>query len=430
MPGVDDPRSTARVQCPRRPRSPRACPRSNAAAAKRRVHTSSAGPLYSPPVLNEYLTVLQEYAGYWMLAFVVAVFATPIAAGVARRLGVMDVPDRYLKPHARPTPYLGGAAICVGWAVTLLVATALRRELEWQVTAPIVLGGVAMSLLGLLDDIQDVPPKLRLSLGAAVVASVMLFTGIGLELAETFLHPFHVTVPPILAVPLSFLIGLFIVLGACNSTNLIDGLDGLCAGVTAVISLGFFIIAARLAIVEYARPMNDVRLILAIAMLGATLGFLPLNFNPAKIFMGDAGSVLLGYNCGMLLLLFSERGSFTLRWMLGGLMVFALPIFDTALAIVRRWRSGRSIFAGDRSHFYDQLVDRGWTVRRVVLISYLLTAFYGGLGCLAVALRMRYTVPLYALAVLLTVVMIVRTGMVRAEPRGVTPAASDPPARG
>ena len=285
-----------------------------------------------------------------------------------------------------------------------------------------------MSALGLIDDLRDVSPKLRLAVGALIILLVMLWTGAGLGLAESLAARLHITLPPVLALLASFLIGMLIVLGACNSTNLIDGLDGLCAGVTAIISLGFFFLATHLAIQEWSREANAIRLVLAIAMFGAALGFLPLNFNPAKIFMGDAGSVLLGFNCGVLLLLFAERGQ--LRWLLGGLMVFALPVFDTALAIVRRWRSGRSIFAGDRSHFYDQLVDRGLSVRSVVIISYALTAFYAAIGCASIWLRLRYSVLLYGVVTLATIAVVVLTGMARAEPLP-TPDETDstPPAR-
>jgi UDP-GlcNAc:undecaprenyl-phosphate GlcNAc-1-phosphate transferase len=330
----------------------------------------------------------------------------------------MDQPDRGLKPHVRAVPYLGGAAICLGWTAALAVAgLGDNQQIDWRVLLPILLGGIAMSALGLLDDLRDMPPKARIAIGAAIIVVVMLFTGVADRLTESFLRYLHIQLPPVVAVTISFLLGLFIVLGACNSTNLIDGLDGLCAGVTAIISLGFFVLAAYLAIVQYSREANAIRLALAVAMFGATLGFLPLNFNPAKIFMGDAGSVLLGYNCGIMILLFDERGQ--LRWMLAGLMIFALPIFDTALAIVRRWRSGRSIFVGDRSHFYDQLVDRGISVRKVVLISYLLAAFYAALGCSAIWLRLRYILPLYAVVALATAIAIHMTGMARAEP---TPA--------
>ncbi len=363
--------------------------------------------------MQAFIDLLKHYQAYGLVAFVVAVLSTPIAANLAQRLGVMDIPDRKLKPHARPTPYLGGAAICLGWTMALLLAM-WRGTVSYGQLLPIMLGGIAFSVIGLIDDIKEVPPKLRLALGTLITVVVMLTTGIGQELAASFLYPLHIHPPVWVETILSFLIGLLIVLGACNSTNLIDGLDGLAAGVTAVISLGFFVIAAHLAIVEYSRLGNPVRLVLALAMFGAVLGFLPLNFNPAKVFMGDAGSVLLGYNCGIMLLLFDERG--IPRWLIGGLMVFALPIFDTALAIVRRLRSGRSVFAGDRSHFYDQLIDRGMSVRQVVLISYGLAGFYALVGCLSIWIRLRYTVLIYAVVVALTVLVVVKAGMLRPEP--------------
>ncbi len=371
------------------------------------------------------IDVIDEYKNYGLLALLVTVFATPVAAQVAKRFGVLDQPDQQLKPHARPIPYLGGAAICLGWGITLVFAILSdSAEIDRHMLLMILLGGIGMSALGLLDDLRDVSPKLRLAVGAAIIILVILWTGVGLDLAKSLAALLHIDLPPGLAILVSLLIGLVIVLGACNSMNLIDGLDGLCAGVTAIICLGFFIIAVHLALWQYSREENTTRLLLAIAMFGATLGFLPLNFNPAKIFMGDAGSVLLGFNCGMLILLFGERGQ--LRWMMGGLMVFALPILDTALAIVRRWRSGRSIFAGDRSHFYDQLVDRGMSVRTVVLISYALAAFYAALGCLSIWLRLRYTIVIYAGVILATAVIIVRTGMAKAEPSPTTETQPPP----
>ncbi|MBU0618533.1 MAG: undecaprenyl/decaprenyl-phosphate alpha-N-acetylglucosaminyl 1-phosphate transferase [Planctomycetes bacterium] len=376
--------------------------------------------------MQSVLDLLKEYQSYGLLALVVTVFATPLAAQIAKRLGAMDRPDQHLKPHARPIPYLGGAAICLGWSAALLLAILSDSpEIDQHMLLPILLGGIAMSALGLLDDLREVPPKLRLAAGALIIMLVMLWTGVGFDASKSFTAPLHIDLPAGFAMLVSFLIGLVIVLGACNSTNLIDGLDGLCAGVTAIICLGFFVLAAHLALWQYSREGNTTRLILSIAMFGATLGFLPLNFNPAKIFMGDAGSVLLGFNCGVLILMFGERGQ--IRWLLGGLMVFALPIFDTALAIVRRWRSGRSIFAGDRSHFYDQLVDRGMSVRKVVFISYALAAFYAALGCASIWVRLRYTIPLYTVVVLATATVILRTGMARAEPPPTTDSADSAP---
>jgi len=366
--------------------------------------------MQSEPVASD---VVQSFAWLGVCAFGVTVFATPLAAVVARRLGVMDMPDTLLKPHARPTPYLGGAAICLGWAAAVLLGTLTIPGVQWQVAVPVLLGGIAMSVLGLADDVHNVPPRARLAIGAAILAIVMITTGLGSELLFTVTRHFGFRAPDWLGVPASILAALIIVLGACNSLNLIDGLDGLCAGVTAIISIGFFLIAMKLAVHEYARELNAIRLVLSVAMCGAALGFLPMNFNPAKIFMGDAGSVLLGYNCGILLLLFDENA--VIRWVLAGLMVFALPALDTALAIYRRWRSGRPIFEGDRSHFYDQLVDRGLSVKKVVLISYLLAAFYVALGAGGAYLRMRYSLPLYVISLGLTLLMIHLTGMARPE---------------
>lgn len=340
-------------------------------------------------LVNSIIQAITEYHLAAGIAFAVTVFATPIAAIVARRTGVMDMPDQFLKPHARPTPYLGGAAICLGWVAAIVWASA-SGGMKWEGSLPILFGGVAMSILGLIDDVRDVPAKVRLAIGAAIIAAVLIATGTGFQLAHSLLKPVGIFLPDSAAIPLSVLLSVFIVLGACNSANLIDGLDGLCSGVTAIISLSFFLLAAQLYGYRPDEPNHHVRLTLAIAMFGATLGFLPMNFNPAKIFMGDAGSVLLGFNCGMMILLFAEWGIF--RWVVGALMIFALPVFDTALAMYRRWSSGRSIFVGDRSHFYDQLVQRGMSVRQAVLTCYGLTVLYAAIGLGLTQIRTRYAI--------------------------------------
>ncbi len=357
--------------------------------------------------MRDILTVLLDYQYFGWIAFIATVFLTPLAIRAAHRFGVLDIPDQKLKPHARPTPYLGGTAICGAWAITIVAAMVAGVIDDWATAIPLLLGGIAMSVLGLVDDVRHLPPKVRLGLGAAIVAATILLTGAGFQLVYfvslglSQVLGVSIIVPTVVAVPLSVLIGVFIVLGACNSSNLIDGLDGLCSGVTAIISFGFFVLAAHLAAWGYSEHLDPVRLVLALGMFGAALGFLPWNFNPAKIFMGDAGSVLLGYNCGMLILLFAERGTF--RWVIGALMIFALPVFDTALAMFRRWAAGRSIFEGDRSHFYDQLVQRGLSVKQTVVVCYALAIMYAACGLLLTwvnvgepIIRTRYAVLLYA----------------------------------
>ena len=381
--------------------------------------------------MSEFLNLLTAYYVYGLSAFAVALLATPVAMHAARRFDVMDHPDEFLKPHARPTPYLGGAAICVGWALALALGLALGA-VEWRLLVPVLLGGLAISFMGLVDDIGGIRPKLRLLLLAAIVAAVLLATGAGERLVDSVLGPLGWPARGLAAAAVSLLISLFIVLGACNSTNLIDGMDGLCAGVTALISLGFFLLAAHLRVYEQTPQWDGLRLVLALGMCGAALGFLPWNFNPARVFMGDAGSLLLGYNCGIMIVLFAENGDF--RWVLAALMIFALPVFDTVLAMFRRWRGGRSIFEGDRSHFYDQLEQRGWSVRRTVLVSYGLTAVYGVIGLLLTfgsggqpMIPTLYAVPFCLLVCLATGLVAYLAGLTNPEepaPAGRPPLSS------
>lgn len=367
--------------------------------------------------MHAFSELLQRSQAFGWVAFIVTVFLTPLAMRAAYRFRVLDVPDQKLKPHARPIPYLGGTAIAAGWAAALGAAM-FAGSCNTSVLLPLLLGGLAMSVLGLVDDVRGLSPKTRLAVGATIITATLLNTGVGFELVDSILagasavFGLDLHLPPPVSVSLSVAASLFIVLGACNSTNLIDGLDGLCSGVTALIALGFFALASHLALWGYSTLGDPVRLVLAIAMCGAAVGFLPWNFNPAKIFMGDAGSVLLGYNCGILILLFAERGNF--RWVIAALMIFALPVFDTALAMFRRWRAGRSIFEGDRSHFYDQLVQRGLSIRQTVVVCYALTLAYAAIGLLMIWMRIapdgrvvpmirtRHAVPLYVGVCILT----------------------------
>jgi UDP-GlcNAc:undecaprenyl-phosphate GlcNAc-1-phosphate transferase len=148
-------------------------------------------------------------------------------------------------------------------------------------------------------------------------------------------------------------------------------------------------------------------------MLCAALGFLPLNRNPAKVFLGDAGSMLLGLNVAVLILLFAELH--LVRWMVGSLMVFGLPLADMYLTLARRWRNVRPLMQGDRSHFYDQLRDRGWSVRQVVAISYLLTLAFVLAGCSVIFIRTRFAILVYGFVVTAVIAAVWKFDMVSIE---------------
>jgi UDP-GlcNAc:undecaprenyl-phosphate GlcNAc-1-phosphate transferase len=203
-----------------------------------------------------------------------------------------------------------------------------------------------------------------------------------------------------------------IIVVCCNATNLMDGLDGLCGGVTAVVALGFLFLAVNLAMFSGAININHdaLRVVMALALLGAVLGFVPYNFNPASIFLGDTGSMFIGFCCGTLMILFAAQGQF--KWFLASMVMFSLPLLDTALAFVRRYVNKRPLFSADKYHLHHQLVARGFTVKQTVMISYGLSIAFMLLGAAIVFTRTRYAVGIYLIVFGSIIVAAFKMGMV------------------
>jgi UDP-GlcNAc:undecaprenyl-phosphate GlcNAc-1-phosphate transferase len=369
-------------------------------------------------VPQKYLSIAEIAGAYWpvlVCSFLVALVATPLCRAYARRHNIVDRPDDRLKPHKRPIPYLGGVAIFAGWGGGLILAMTIFEEDRLDFHSRMVLGilgaGAAATLLGLLDDLRAMSPVKKL-VGLSLATAVLITSGVG---DDTFRLIFKAigpqpAMPPWLVLVCSIPITWFIVVGACNATNLIDGMDGLCSGVLAIMAGGFLILAVHMHLYTQWHPLDVKRVVISLAMLGAALGFLPYNRNPATIFMGDAGSMLLGITAAILLLLFAKSSG--VRWMMGSVMVFGLPLADMILTIIRRWRHHRPLMQGDRSHFYDQLVDRGWPVRKVVRLSYAIAMIFALAGCSAIVVRVRYLVPLYFLIMIAIVLAVRYWGMI------------------
>jgi len=388
--------------------------------------------------LPEY-TVIQVLQDVWwigVVSLIVSLALTPVVRYVAYRFRIVDRPDlggAGLKPHARPIAYLGGVAICLGvlagiacyagvmprahyqWAaVALSFSSGKFLELmvnpAWNLVA-VAVAFVVITIVGLVDDLRDVTPRKKV-LGQVLAAAILLCGGVGWRIALALFKTVGFMPPAYVLLPVSALLCLVIVIATCNATNLLDGLDGLCGGVTGIIALGFLVLAVHLAIWAHAPGVDELRVGLCLAMAGAVLGFLPYNIPPASIFMGDAGSTLLGFFVATMMALFCHEGN--ARWLVAACAVFALPILDTALAVVRRLLLGRSIFAGDRSHLYDQLVDRGMSVKQVVVLFYVLAAATAVIGvAVAVYVRGRFAMAMYA--VLLAIIWIVfgKLGMIK-----------------
>jgi len=330
---------------------------------------------------------------------------------------------------SRATAYLGGVGILAGVLVGLAIGFWIlyqnkshvltgvesqgggydARMQSWLILVGIGLGAIIACGVGIMDDIFDIKPWQKF-LGQAIAAAVLFGLGVRPNLVHLF-GVIGINIPPILDYILGSFIVLFFILGATNSLNLLDGLDGLCAGVTAIITGTFLLLALSLATWAYSPVGDPVRLIVCLSLVGGTLGFFPLNRHPARIFMGDGGSMLLGFIAGTLMILFTERVG---CWSVAAIVIFGLPILDTAVALVRRFLNQRPLFVSDRGHIYDQLMDRGNSLPKAVKISYLLATVYALFGLLVVAqVRFRYAVVLFLLLSVVSGYVVWRKGFLK-----------------
>ncbi|MCC7349189.1 MAG: undecaprenyl/decaprenyl-phosphate alpha-N-acetylglucosaminyl 1-phosphate transferase [Phycisphaerales bacterium] len=379
--------------------------------------------------------VLSPYIYVFYVAFVVAFIFTPIMRSVAMYYGIIDEPDRIRKMHAVPVAYLGGVAVFLGWVCGLAVSQFLRLHqvpLGWTTTHlvikfSIVVGACCIVLLGLWDDILRLKPSVKI-MGQVLAAVILLADGIGTKLAEPVMVPVSLLlhnrfgmplIPDWFMVAVSGIMVICIVVFCCNATNLMDGLDGLCGGVTGVISAGLLFLAIHLAMAGSGLNTNwdGLRVVLGLALLGAVLGFVPYNFNPASIFMGDTGSMFLGFCCAVMIILMGQ-GQHP-KWFMASTVMFALPVLDTMLAFTRRYVNGRPLFSADKFHIHHQLVARGFSVKQTVMIMYGLAIFFALLGASIVYMRTRYVGAIYLVIFGSIIVAAYKMGMVHEKPRSV-----------
>lgn len=312
----------------------------------------------------------------FLAATVLAVLLTPVAMRLARAAGVMDQPHAR-RVHTKPTPRWGGLAIYVAFALTVLLVMPVRAKLfPGETSGPfnpriigiLVCGGL-ITLLGALDDKYGLPAKVKL-LGQIAIAVLLTLPFFGVRMLIAFDIPLQsgmIHQLPLWREALSYIFTVLWVVAITNTINLTDGLDGLAAGVSGLASLTFVTIAMVL------KPEVAVgEAILAAAVAGACLGFLRYNFNPAKVFMGDAGSHFLGFTIAALSILQNWKVAAGITVAIP-VFILAVPIFDTAFAIVRRLRRGQPIFSPDKGHLHHRLLNLGLNQRQVVLCIYLLT---------------------------------------------------------
>jgi UDP-GlcNAc:undecaprenyl-phosphate GlcNAc-1-phosphate transferase len=305
--------------------------------------------------------------------------------------------------------YLGGLAIFAGLIAAIGVSYVASGNVPASflpVPMAVVIGMVAITFTGLADDVWGWNPRLKIA-GQLVAAAALAIENVGVNVAAGVLDPlfgrenlvFHIPSPVgEVSIDLVYWTGTAIiaifVLGGCNSANLIDGLDGLLSGVTTIVAAGLLAIALLMIPAEAPSVLGPeggglagARIVLCLALLGAALGFLPHNFKPASIFLGDCGSLLLGYLCVVIILMLGESGETHL--VLAGLIVFAVPIIDTTLAIVRRKLAGTPMSAADDQHLHHQLKRALGGVRRAVATLYGLSFMFAVLGVTLAALVIK-----------------------------------------
>ena len=295
-----------------------------------------------------------------LAALVVSFLTTPLVKSFAYKVGAIDVPKDARRMHEKPIPRLGGLAIFFGFMVSILLFVRITPEMK-----SILLGAVVIVVLGVVDDIMALPALLKFII-QIVAALIPALHGVTIQ---AFSNPNIFSRNPYwvlgwLSIPLTVLW----IVAITNAVNLIDGLDGLADGVSAISATTVLVIALMASEIQVAIVMA--------ALVGACVGFMPYNLNPAKMFMGDTGATFLGY----ILATMSIQGLFKFYAVISfavPFLILGLPIFDTAFAFIRRIVHGQNPMHADRGHIHHRLIDMGLNQKQAVATLYVISAILG-----------------------------------------------------
>ncbi len=305
-----------------------------------------------------------------LVAVGLSLLCTPLAANLARRLGIVDHPDNQLKRHDRPTPYLGGLAVYLAFMLSL-VAFKFWEHSSVSGVVGVTLGTSLIVFLGLIDDKVQLSPLVKFA-GQIAAAIVLIICNMKLE----FIHQ------PVLSVVLTILWVVFVT----NAMNLIDIMDGLSSGVTIIASGLFFVIAAQNG------RINDMYIMAALG--GAMLGFLPYNFPKARIYLGDTGALMMGFVLASIAMGedYSKTNPVAL---LSPFLILAVPIFDTLFIMFLRHRKGKSMFRGSPDHLALRMVRLGLSKRQTVMILWAVSLGLGLLALFSIHVLVHWALLIY-----------------------------------
>ncbi|CAD2080297.1 glycosyltransferase family 4 protein [Jeotgalicoccus meleagridis] len=286
------------------------------------------------------------------ISFAISLILVPIFIRLAKKFGFVDYPN-YRKVHTVPMPYLGGVAILVSFTIVTLFSQ--PAEMEYK---PIIIGAAILCFVGLVDDKYDLKPMVKF-IGQLVAIGVPIYYGIIIDTITPFGIEINFGV-------LSVLVTVIWMAAIINAINLIDGLDGLATGVV-IIAL------ASIAVITIFQS-NIFVMMICIILIGSLLGFLPYNFHPAKIFLGDNGSMMLGYIVGVLSIIGFKNITFISLFF--PIIILGVPFIDMFFAVIRRFREGVSVMRADKNHLHHRIRHLGFSHRESVVLIYFIALLF------------------------------------------------------
>lgn len=322
--------------------------------------------------------------------FLFVVFIMHFIKKIAFHIGAIDIPNKR-KVHTEPIPRLGGVGIFLG----VLLGYMLFGTSSSIMNA-ILIGGFVIVLTGIVDDINPVPAIYKFS-GQIIAALIIVYYG-GLVLTKIDAFKIYISFGAF-----SKPITIFFIIGCINAMNFVDGLDGLAGGISSIYFL-------TIAIIAYIQNKFGLDFVLTLTMLGSTLGFLVHNFYPASIFMGDSGSMFLGYIIAIIALLGFKN--VTMTSLIIPLLILAIPILDVLFAILRRWIKGQKISTPDKFHIHHQLLNRNLSQGSVVLIIYIINLLFAFASIIYVTKSANLGYIVYFILMVIIIIFVLKTNVV------------------
>ncbi|MCD6328116.1 undecaprenyl/decaprenyl-phosphate alpha-N-acetylglucosaminyl 1-phosphate transferase [bacterium] len=355
------------------------------------------------------------YLIVFAIAVAISLILTPIVRTVARRVGAMDFPGRR-KIHVKPIPSMGGIAILLAFMASLIIGLKIHPALAAGLAdklSGVLLGCIILLGVGIYDDIKGLRPTIKLA-GHIAAAAVLVLHGFTIE---KFTSPLSESGSLEIPATAGVLLTILWVVGLTNSINLIDGLDGLASGIVLIASMTMFCVAVYRA--DYVIGL------LCVAIAGSALGFLKYNFYPASIFMGDTGSMGLGFIFAAMSLIGVSKSTVAVA-LLVPICSMAVPLMDTGLAFLRRVFRGEHPFKGDREHLHHRLLAIGLSQRQAVIFIYFICVYLGVIAFITVLIPFTYTFLILIILAMGLVLALKSLAYLEKHIAGITADVSEP----